>query len=276
MLPDIVKKLLGIQSPSRVFHALGLNISQGLMNGLNAGKQGAIDAVGRMADAVLKKAQGVLDGLKKQRDAMAKSVAATTLQGAGLSNINADPTTGRVNIVAGLQQQAAKFRNFTRVLKTLKSMGLNAALYAQIVNMGPDSGTDAAQALIASGKTGVAQANSAWNSVSASATSLGRQVANDTFGKQIADAMAKVESTRKLVAEVHVYLDGIHVRSTANVARNQRQAHHTTHHGAGHHTTVHVHVTEPVDPHHTARRIGAILDKGIASGAYKPTKLVTR
>jgi len=276
LLPDAVKKILGIASPSKVFHALGMEISRGLMNGINSGKQSAVDTVGRMADAVLTRAKKALDDLKKQRTNYAGSIRDNVLQGAGLGGIQADPNTGRLNITAGLQMQAAKFRNFGNALKRLKAMGLNAALYAQIVNLGPDQGMDAAQALIAGGKSGITSANSAWNSVASSAQALGNQVAGDKFAGQIAAAVAKVKLTTKLVNQVHVYLDGVHIASTKAHHASGKHSHHVASHKSGSHTTVHVHVSEPVDPAATARRIGAILDKGISSGAYKPSRLVTK
>lgn len=52
MLPDAVKKVLGIHSPSRVFMAIGGHITGGLAQGIERGSGAPLRSIGRMAGAV--------------------------------------------------------------------------------------------------------------------------------------------------------------------------------------------------------------------------------
>jgi tape measure domain-containing protein len=70
ILPHFAKKILGISSPSSVFHEIGRNTMQGLANGLQNGGDTAVRAVHRTADDLvgamgskLKAVPDILDGM---------------------------------------------------------------------------------------------------------------------------------------------------------------------------------------------------------------------
>lgn len=58
---------LGIKSPSRVFREYGEFITQGLSEGLDAGADGAVQAMARVADAVSGKGHSLASGLSEMR-----------------------------------------------------------------------------------------------------------------------------------------------------------------------------------------------------------------
>ena len=51
-LPDIVKRVLGIHSPSKVFTEIGENVTQGLVNGINTGAPAAEQAIQNIAQTL--------------------------------------------------------------------------------------------------------------------------------------------------------------------------------------------------------------------------------
>ena len=62
VVPGPVLKILGINSPSRVFHEIGLGVTEGLVNGLTAGAPNAARASAQMAHAVIGSASGMTVG----------------------------------------------------------------------------------------------------------------------------------------------------------------------------------------------------------------------
>jgi phage-related protein len=61
LLPDAIKKVLGIKSPSTVFHQIGLNITDGLNNGLKSGFGSIMTTMSDFSAKVVGKGAAMLD-----------------------------------------------------------------------------------------------------------------------------------------------------------------------------------------------------------------------
>lgn len=64
MLPDVVKKVLGIHSPSKVFDEIGLNICKGLAQGLTTNEELPEDAAAQVVASVTNTATTLVDGIE--------------------------------------------------------------------------------------------------------------------------------------------------------------------------------------------------------------------
>jgi hypothetical protein len=225
------KKALGISSPSKVFHLLGLNITQGLINGLEAGKAGIISHVRSMGDAVLKHAESVLAGLQSKSAAMSKSVRDSLIQSVDITSAqgqNGKAVTTK-DVLGNLYGKVNNLRKFSADLTRLKSAGIRGDLYQQIVNAGPDQGLPIAEALLAGGKAAVTTANRYEAATLGLSSKIGQQVANDNYGRDIAAAARTVRIDNHLVNELHVYLDGqeitpvLHKHATKHAQKKKKR-----------------------------------------------------
>ena len=223
-----LKGLLGIASPSKLFHEIGVNITQGLINGINAGKQSSIDAAGKLADAALKKAQDAVTKLKTARDTMATNIAGsfgTNITGFGGQN-GAAATAG--DITGGMSSRLNALMAFNANLAQLRSMKLRGDLMSQIVN-GGDAGMSTAAALAGGGAGAVGQANATQAQIAAITRSIGMGAANAQYGAQIGSAVKTALKDSKIVNEIHVYLDGKEIhRSTVKHAQRHKKRNGTT------------------------------------------------
>lgn len=195
-LVDKLKGVLGIASPSKVFRALGMNVTEGMVAGIRAGKKDVIATVSDMAKAVIEKSKAALDALKQQRADMASSLASGLRGGTSFSSLlsaNGDaPITGK-GLVGGFRGFAAKMKAFASTIVKLKGLGLNPAMLQQIVGLGPDQGMEVANALLASGKGAVMDLNSSQSQIDAAAGYIGNTVGNATYGGQITAAQARYD-----------------------------------------------------------------------------------
>ena len=86
VVPGPVLKILGINSPSKVFHEIGLGVTEGLVNGLVAGSPNAAQASSQMAHAVIGGASGLAVGGSGSLASLAAGAAASSYaanQGSG-------------------------------------------------------------------------------------------------------------------------------------------------------------------------------------------------
>lgn len=128
--------------------------------------------------------QGILDQIKK-----AQKYALTTQQNvvswAGLANIqSAIPSGGAVTggtLLAGLQADLAKIKQFNAVITKLHKLGLSKALLNQIIQAGPDNGLQMALAILAGPISQIRQLNQTETQIQQGAKALGQASANAMY-----------------------------------------------------------------------------------------------
>ncbi|ADU50173.1 phage tail tape measure protein, TP901 family [Thermaerobacter marianensis DSM 12885] len=205
VIPDPLERFFGIRSPSRLMARYGKFIAQGLVKGLTGSaseiKRAAEQTARLMRDAfggarekrllaMLSANTARLQKLAAQRDAIAKQiaeahkmaadVASKALEYASIGNLNLGvegPVTAN-SVIQSLSDRLRQMRAFASNLRILGGMGLSKDLLRQLIDMGVDQGGAYAAALVAGGRSAVAQINKLQRQINAAAQVLG-QVAAD-------------------------------------------------------------------------------------------------
>lgn len=180
-LVSAVKAVLGIHSPSLVFHEIGGFVAEGMQNGITEGSTGVIATAGRMSADMVDR---VKESLTTLRDAAATAVAdakkalsdyASSVKDALSGGINfsqalSDEDTARQaakdsgktfggSFIDALKAQADKATKFTDDIKALVKAGLSKDALQQVLQAGQDAGDRIAQELLTGGSTTIKQAN---------------------------------------------------------------------------------------------------------------------
>ncbi|MFH8414354.1 hypothetical protein [Streptomyces collinus] len=137
------------------------------------------DGIQKKIDAARKK----LADLKEAKADYAARIAERIVDAANVTEMDG----GFAGIIEQLQQSVAQARHFADVLAMLKKLGLNATIFDQLAQAGPEAGMAAAEAILAAGQAGVKQVNE--------------------LEKQLQDAAGKVGKTASEV----MYDNGIHM-----------------------------------------------------------------
>jgi hypothetical protein len=223
-IPLVVRKMLGIASPSKVFHQIGSWVGQGLQKGL----LGSVDQVGsaseKMADAIRArfKAGGLsksaeryalaensrtaktleklsnqradlkdkLSGLKSDRTGVHDDVKASTVAAGDITGYAAPG-----DAVQGLQALVAKTKTFTTDLKALVKKGVGGAMLQQLVNgwqSDPDTALNTAQGLL-SNPGDLKQILALQKQLSTAGASLGSYAGHAEYDSQIGATAGKIK-----------------------------------------------------------------------------------
>ena len=86
-----------------------------------------------------------------------------------------------------LHQRLTQLKKFATVLGQLRRSGLSVALIRQIVDMGPDDGFAYAQAILATGRSGILDINKTQAAITATAGSVGKAAAAAVYGQAAVD-----------------------------------------------------------------------------------------
>lgn len=214
---DGAKSILGIHSPSKVFHEIGVFTGKGFVNGLTSTeadiKRAAESVIGKIRDAFkgknsklddrliaqVKGTEKKLLKLADQRDKIAEkikkandlaaSVSKNALQLGSLQNVfaNADKNGGGIKgITEGIDQAITKVRTFNADINALAKKGLRKDLLSQIIGLGPDQGAKLADTLANASKGQIADLNAAQADLAKASKKLGQDSADKLFdaGKQ--------------------------------------------------------------------------------------------
>jgi len=207
--------VMHIFSPSKVMERLGLLVGEGIIVGLEGTASQVRSAAGKLATAVKDALTAGLitdrtavtltnwierDNLRLQADATrraailktiataekyATSTASSVTSWAGLSNVVSGMPSGSVitsqGLEAGLQADLAKIQKFNADIRRLSRLGLNRNLLNQIIQAGPDSGMQIAEALLNGPVSEIGQLNKTETQITAGATALGQQAANAMY-----------------------------------------------------------------------------------------------
>jgi phage-related minor tail protein len=186
------EKALGISSPSRVFARYGLNITQGLARGLDAGGKTAQDAVTRLAGGVQARweaAQQRLTDVLGERVGFLRQIRDAAVSATDITNVEAPTPTG---LVKGLRQQLAEVTAFRKNMRRLIGEGLNATTLRQLADAGVERGGAAARALIQDGGRTIAEVNRLQARIGRQATLLGQVTSGRLFEAGVAAARGLV------------------------------------------------------------------------------------
>lgn len=217
-IPDWMKKVLGINSPSKVTEAIGKNVAKGMAVGIDKGGKDTKKAGTKLSRSVIaaaekqmKDAKGLFDGLKSAaNDALdgikdrarevidyAKQIADSMRSFgsvAGFDATNPIQFTAE-NVTASMSARLSKVRKFGDQLKELAKLGLNNSSLQEIIAAGPDTGSMIAGALLKDGQAAINEVNSLERQLNNVAASIGDIGATSQFGTSVSGAQAIIESS---------------------------------------------------------------------------------
>lgn len=232
-----IKSVLGISSPSKVMHDIGLEIGRGLVQGLEGSKSSVKSAASKLAAYVREAfnagdiSQGTASSLTSfiQRDnsrlqhlandraailkqiAAAKKYATTTAQAEeqqfGVVNAAGGGTAPATaaSILATLKTNLTQIKQFKANIAKLAKMGLNKAYINQIIQAGPVDGGQIAAELASGSWSQIQQINSVEKQISSASTSLGKTAADAMYdsGKQAGKGfLSGLEAQQKSIEEM--------------------------------------------------------------------------
>ncbi|MET7731219.1 hypothetical protein ABZT02_07605 [Streptomyces sp. NPDC005402] len=220
---DAAKSVLGIHSPSKVFHGIGVNTIQGFIKGIDgttAQLRSKLAAIMKELPAntrsgvgkTLKKATAELEKLVTQHDSVVKKLATAQkklddlvkARAKAASDITsgilseADITTGHADvnsvsaITVGLQQALKATKAFQTNIAALKKSGLRSDLLQEIADKGVAAGGATAAALAKATPAELKKINDLQSQLAKSATATGNTVGDALYSAGIRAAQGLV------------------------------------------------------------------------------------
>jgi len=157
LLPDVVKKVLGIKSPSRVFMTLGQQIGQGMEVGILGTKANIEAATGRVANSAIAGVQRYQEKLRALRDRTSELMGSW-----GIGETVQTETITPDAMLTGIKSQAKTMQGFLKNIETLKKSKLSSAVVASVMALGPAQGAAQAAALTQMTPAQIAQYNATY------------------------------------------------------------------------------------------------------------------
>ncbi|WP_327342720.1 hypothetical protein [Streptomyces europaeiscabiei] len=200
------KSALGISSPSKVFAEIGRQTGQGFVKGLT-GERAKISATAKaMAASITKAFKGTgsrtddrlvalvqrgnvrLQSLAKQRDAIAQRIAdarkfasdltAKARATGSLGSIVQEDFFAPSYVAKRMKQSLAQIKAFTANVAKLQKRGLSKGLLRQILEMGPEAGSQFAASLAGADEATIKRFNKLQSQINAASSKLGKQGAD--------------------------------------------------------------------------------------------------
>jgi hypothetical protein len=242
LVVDGFKALLGIKSPSKVFRGFGINITEGLVNGLSAGSSELESTMTKMRDWITKnfdsgkitkaaknaalklvdtytKALAPLaakhEEILKQIDDAQKALADKVKERADFiastaarfgSGLNITDTSTAADAIAQLTEQIAKNKELKAVLEDLNKLGLSNNLYDQILKSG---NVDFAKSIRDGGASTIDQLNSLAAEADATAGSLAEKAGSLLFDQGISVAQGILDGLTKQEAALKAKMEDL-------------------------------------------------------------------
>jgi TP901 family phage tail tape measure protein len=190
VLPDPIERFLGISSPSKLFARIGVNVAEGLIQGLDEKK----DAVTQKSQELLNNALGKVNEAIDRARQFGQSIADSLFKGVDLSAATTTAKETGVSIVDAIVQQSQRVAEFGRKTQELLRAGLNRTTYEQIIALGAERGIEVADAYL-KGNTSelVRRTNDAVNAARGVADSIGREAAKTFERTGIKNALDLLE-----------------------------------------------------------------------------------
>ena len=203
-----VKKLLGIQSPSKVFEEIGGNVVKGFENGLStisASKiasrfSAVVDVVNTRLKDSLSKAKTNLDSAKQAFDNFAQGAKSSITGGISFVDALTGSKESGKTFIDSLSGQAAKAKEFASKVATLLSMGFKESGIQQVLSAGAEAGTAIADQLIAGGTSAIETANGLLDATDKLAADLATQGAKAFYQAGVTQAEALVAGIQTAIA----------------------------------------------------------------------------
>ena len=203
-LVDVIKNILGIASPSKVFAEIGRNTVDGFVKGIDD-RSGSVKK--RMASLVTDATKATTAALTKMNDklttareklAKAKEAFASFRDGVrasinGLLNFGQVVSSGTGTFLQNLRTQAAGIVSFAGKIQQLVKMGLSETAIQQVLAAGAEAGGKIADELIAGGVSAINETNKLVASVDNAAKALGKSAANQFYKAGITQGQAMVD-----------------------------------------------------------------------------------
>lgn len=250
-IANTFKSILGIHSPSKVFHEFGTNIIDGLKEGLTGDQAGVTSTMKKVSDWVanalwskdiyaktaanankLVQAYGkTLTAIATTHDQVVKDVAAAqdkltelTRQRLDLiagyakkygSAIAVEEKTTASDAIKQLQDRIAKNKELIAVMGSLKQLGLSGDLYQQILDSG---NIEFAQSVLAGGSATVNELNALAAAANATAQQLGEDAGNMLYGKGIEVAQGVYDGLVAKEADMRALMSSIAAEFAAKIS----------------------------------------------------------
>lgn len=190
ILPDPIERFLGISSPSKLFAKIGLNTVDGLVEGLELGK----DKAAQKAVDVIQTAYGKVKEKIEDARSFGQGIADSLFDDLDISKAVSDAEETGISIVDALNNQASKSREFAGKMQQLLDAGLNSTTWQAIWNLSASQGTKVADYYL-QGNTAelVGRTNEVVNSARSIADAVGTNAALKFKGAGISNAINMLE-----------------------------------------------------------------------------------
>ena len=200
------KSLLGISSPSKVFAEIGRDTGRGFIKGLTGTEAQIKSTAEKMAASITKAFRGRrtrvddrlvamvqsgnrrLQSLAGQRDSLAKRIAdaqkfATDLTSkarstGSLSSIISEDFFAPRSVEKQMKASLAQIKAFTTNITKLQKKGLSKDLLRQILEMGPEAGSQFAASLAGADQATIKRFNKLQSQIGSASSKLGKQGAD--------------------------------------------------------------------------------------------------
>lgn len=241
-IANTFKSILGIHSPSKVFHEFGKNIIDGLKEGLLSDASGVMSAMKKVSDwvsdalwdkriyaktaknaqALVKAYSAQLAPIAAEHDKIVKDLAdaqdklaALTKQRldyiAGIqskygSKLAIEEKTSAADAIQQLRDRIAKNEELASVMGELKTLGLSGDLYQQILDSG---NLEFAKSLLLAGSTAIEELNGLAAKANATALEMANSAASILYDQGIQTAQGVVDGLKSREAELRAFMSGI-------------------------------------------------------------------
>lgn len=234
-IPQKIRSMLGISSPSRVTAVLGQAIAHGLALGIHTSTKTVVKTAQKLIDGVraamssglrgassglmrvLTREDSALERLARRRDIIIKRLAdaekayTKVLKAradyaakvadsvAGFASITAATGEGPLNsdmLLAQMQARISQVVQFSGVIDQLRKGGLNSRALDDIIQKGPEEGYRYALALAGGGKDAIDRANGLQSQLAGAAKRLGAVAGNAMYAAGVSTAAALVRGLR--------------------------------------------------------------------------------
>ncbi len=212
-VPDQVKKLLHIGSPSKVMQILGGHTMQGYINGLHGKKKEMQSALGDVKSLLTKEISkwSTVYDVHKQKLADLKSAYAdlkSSIRDAFSGTSITDRGATFADVMANYSQNIAQSRASVAALAALKKRGLRTDLLTQLAQGGTGS-LGLEQSILNSGKGGIAAINRQQQTLTGLGNQAGAGVANATYAAAINTETRETAKLHKAVVDLHKAMDRV-------------------------------------------------------------------
>ena len=216
-IPGFIKDRLGIHSPSRVLSAIGVNLMEGLVQGIEKGGAPLQRVLDKLTTYIERQGQKISDLMSKRSDII------SSFGGFTSSVFTAEPREGEKatpeSLLAYQKAELAKANRLKANVRKLLKMGLSRDLIQQLAASG-ESGLAQINALAGGSSAQVQQLNALNAQTHAALTAAGTLAGNDLYAsdikdaknaERIAQAIAKAltaEQRKHPKDEIHIHLEG--------------------------------------------------------------------